>query len=82
MVMILLAFILNVFSKVNSSDNSFLIMNLVGSMSMMIYAVLIGSIPSLILNGVWAICAAWGLIHHTRKRKSKTEREIVVRGGE
>ncbi len=80
MTLILLAFILNVFTKMDSSDNIFLLMNLFGSIAMIIYAILIGTIPSLILNSVWALSAAWGLVHHTRKRKKKSK--IITRGGE
>jgi hypothetical protein len=85
MVLILVAFILNVFTKIDSSDNSFLLMNLVGSLAMVVYAMFIGSIPSFILNGVWACSAAWGLIHHARKKKNagkNSTKKISTRGGE
>ncbi len=74
MTLILLAFILNVFTKMDSADNVFLSMNLVGSVAMVVYSILIGATPSLILNGVWALSAAWGLVHHTRKRRNANKR--------
>ena len=67
MSLILLAFILNVFTKLQSSNTNFLLLNLCGSICMIVYALLIGSIPTLILNVVWAISAGWGIIHHKRR---------------
>ncbi|MBL1434275.1 hypothetical protein COB87_001745 [Candidatus Wolfebacteria bacterium] len=53
--LILLAFVLNNFKVLARDDLSYDFINAIGGWSMVLYAILIGSIPFAILNIVWAL---------------------------
>ena len=66
MIMILLAFILNVFLRIRSGSTEFLLLNLFGSLLLLWYSIALPSPPFLILNAVWSAVALWGLLHYGR----------------
>jgi hypothetical protein len=59
MLCILIAFIGDETGKLLPKDLSYQILNLVGSVLLAWYAVLLASIPFLILNAVWGMVAVW-----------------------
>jgi multisubunit Na+/H+ antiporter MnhB subunit len=67
MILILLAFILNVFQRLGSHTTEFLVLNLVGSVLLLAYAAMLPSPPFLVLNAVWSAVALWGLLHHGKR---------------
>ncbi len=78
MALILVAFVMNVFKRLESHSMAFLWMNLCGSALLTWYAILTRSPPFLILNAVWSVVALWGIIHHHPKvHKSYGKRQSV-----
>jgi hypothetical protein len=63
---ILVAFILNQLNKIKNDSLAYDLMNLIGSILLIWYAILLSSIPFLILNGVWAIISLKDIV--SRKR--------------
>ena len=61
MTVVLVAFVLNVTHRVTARDKSYLWLNIIGCAILVVYAVLLNSIPFLILNVVWALFAVSGL---------------------
>jgi hypothetical protein len=59
---ILVAFLLNQSEKLKNSDFRYDFMNLVGSAFLIAYAVILGSIPFIILNTVWGLVSLKDLI--------------------
>jgi len=68
--LILLAFFLNQTGKWTSGNVKYDLLNGVGSLLMVIYAVLLDSIPFLILNAVWALVSFKDVFKYLLKRKS------------
>jgi len=66
--LILLAYILNVFEKLNQNSLAFILLNLCGASLACLAAILMNYLPFIILEGVWAIVSLITLI---RKYKSK-----------
>jgi hypothetical protein len=62
MVLILIAFILTIFKYLDPNSKTDLLLNLIGSALLVWYALLLGSVPFLILNAVWACAAGWRLV--------------------
>jgi hypothetical protein len=62
MTLILVAFVLNVLKHVKATDRTYLWLNCIGSFTLIVYAVLLPSIPFMILNIVWTGAAIWGMI--------------------
>lgn len=52
---ILVAFILNQLNKLKNDSLAYDLLNAIGSLLLIWYAILLSSVPFLILNGVWAI---------------------------
>ena len=61
MAIVLIAFVLNVTHRVTAHDKSYLWLNVVGCAVLIVYAVLLSSIPFMILNAVWGAFAIIGL---------------------
>ena len=68
--LILLAFFLNQTGKWSVGNVKYDFLNGVGSLLMVIYAVLLDSIPFLILNAVWALVSFKDVFKYLVKRKS------------
>lgn len=62
MTIILVAFMLNLFKKITATDKSYILMNFIGGGLLVWYAVLLSSVPFIILNAVWSLSAAWELL--------------------
>lgn len=60
--LILLAFILNQTNKLSNDNFYYDLLNFVGSFLLVIYAIVTGAIPFLILNTVWAVASLRDLI--------------------
>lgn len=60
--LILLAFLLQTFKIMNSSSRAYLLLNLTGSGLACYGSYLIGSIPFMILEGVWCLVSMLGLL--------------------
>ncbi len=67
--LILLAFILEQTHHLKDTDIKYDILNLVGSVLLVIYAYLLRSFPFLILNSVWALVSLRDVVGDLRKRK-------------
>lgn len=63
MTLVLLAFLLNVSKVLNAQDRRYLFLNIIGSIILIWYAILLGSVPFIVLNAVWISAAVWGLFH-------------------
>lgn len=60
--LILLAFVLNVFSVISNKGVFFLLLNLLGASLACYASVLINYTPFIILEGVWALVSLVGLV--------------------
>ncbi|MBW6461614.1 MAG: hypothetical protein K0B07_01035 [DPANN group archaeon] len=71
MVLILIAFVLDEFHKLSVDSKSSILMNIAGSVLLIIYAYTLDSIPFIILNLVWFTSATYKLYDTVKDRKSK-----------
>lgn len=60
--MILLAFFLLMLKKISATSNSYLLLNIAGAGLTCYGAFLLGTIPFVVLEGVWCLVAVYGLI--------------------
>lgn len=67
--LILVAFFLNQIHKLSNDSFSYDFINLVGGVMLLVYAVLLSSIPFLILNSVWVIVSLKDVIVTVRKKR-------------
>lgn len=63
LILILLAFALNLIHKVTSKSKTYLWLNIVGSVFLAYYSWFLGSLPFLILQIVWALFSLAKLLH-------------------
>lgn len=63
---ILLAYILNVFGKLNKKDLAFILLNLIGACMACLASILMDYIPFIILEGVWALVSLFSLIKYIK----------------
>ena len=63
---ILLAYFLNLVGKINSTDLSFILLNLIGALMASIASVLINYMPFVILEGIWAIISFVALLKYKK----------------
>ena len=66
-VCILVAFLLDEFSKVNTKTVSYNLLNIMGSGLLMYYAYTLQSWPFVVLNGVWLLAAVIKLVKISQK---------------
>ncbi len=66
MVVILVAYLLELFEKVSPKNKGYIIANIIGSALLIIYAWFLNSIPFIILNAVWALGSIADLIKVSR----------------
>lgn len=59
---ILTAFVLNILRVLELDNVLYILLNLIGSGLMVVYAYLTNTIPFLILNSVWTAFSAYGLL--------------------
>lgn len=69
--LILLAFVLNVFSVISNKSVLFLLLNLFGAGLACYVSVLINYTPFIILEGVWAVVSFVGLVNNVREKGVK-----------
>ena len=69
LLLILFAFALNLFHFLNQRSISYNLMNIIGSGFLAYYALVLNSVPFLILQIVWGIFSLIKLIHVLVKRK-------------
>lgn len=69
--LILLAFVLNVFSVISNKSVLFLLLNLFGAGLACYASVLINYTPFIILEGVWAVVSFLGLVNNVREKSVK-----------
>ena len=62
MCILLMAYLLNQWGKMFAGLRSYNALNAVGAAMLTFYAVRLGSIPFVALEGVWAVSAAWKLL--------------------
>jgi hypothetical protein len=60
--LILLAYILNITSRLNVKDLPFILLNLLGASLACLASWLIGYYPFVVLEAVWAMASVYGLI--------------------
>ena len=65
---ILVGFLLNQTGKVTAQSWSYDAVNVLGSLLLLIYAYLLGSVPFLILNVVWLLVSAKGVLKSNKKQ--------------
>ena len=66
--LILIAFILEQTHRWKDTDLKYDVVNLLGSVLLIVYAVLLRSYPFLVLNGVWAIVSLRDVIVDLRRK--------------
>lgn len=64
---ILLAFLLNQINKLKNDDFVYDLLNFIGGFLLVIYAIVTGAIPFIILNTVWSVASLRDLIFKDRK---------------
>ena len=83
--MILLAFIGSSFNKISQTSLTYWLLNLVGGSLATVGAALMESIPFVVLETVWTVASALGLVKHLRpspeKRAERTEQADAARQG-
>ncbi len=72
--LLLLAFLLNLFSLMRSEGYPYLILNFVGASLAGYSSYLINSMPFVALEGAWALVAAVALVRKAFKRADHSER--------
>ncbi|MBT8297965.1 MAG: hypothetical protein KJO52_06485 [Maribacter sp.] len=65
---ILLAYVLNIFGKLEKKDITFILLNLIGASLACLASVLMKYLPFIILEGVWALVSLIALFNY---RKAK-----------
>lgn len=60
--MILVAYVLNIFEKVSTKDNVFILLNLFGAGIACFASILLNYIPFIILEGVWTLISLISII--------------------
>jgi hypothetical protein len=65
--MILAAFALNQFAGLDRHGSHYLVLNLVGAAILAVVAAMHGQWGFLLLQGVWAVVALWGMIGLVRR---------------
>ena len=68
---ILIAYILNVNGKLESSSISFILLNLIGATLACLASILMNYIPFIILEGVWTIVSLISLIKYKKWQEKK-----------
>jgi len=63
---ILLAYVLNVFGRLEKKDMAFILLNLIGASLACLASVLMSYIPFIILEGVWAIVSLIALFKYKK----------------
>ena len=63
---ILLAYILNVFDKLDNKDLVFILLNLIGAAMACLASILMKYIPFIILEGVWTIVSFISLVNRKK----------------
>ncbi len=66
---ILIFFLLNQTHKISSDSLSYDIANFIGALLLLIYAVLLSSLPFAILNGVWALVSLRDIFFDLKNRR-------------
>ncbi len=64
---ILLAYLLNVFGKLKTTDLGFIILNIIGAGLACLASALMAYIPFVILEGAWTIISIISLLKYRRK---------------
>lgn len=65
---ILLAYVLNIFGKLEKKDLTFILLNLIGASLACLASVLMKYLPFIILEGIWALVSLIALFNY---RKAK-----------
>ncbi len=66
--LILIAFILEQTHRWKDTDLKYDVVNLLGSALLIVYAVMLGSYPFLVLNGVWALVSLRDVIVDLKRK--------------
>lgn len=74
MLLILLAFFMNQANKWNNDDLIYDVVNLIGSIFLIIYAIPPLSWPFIVLNGVWAVVSLRDVVLDLTKQKNRKSR--------
>ena len=77
--LILLAFAANQFGRVDTSNLSYQISNLVGSVILTTVAVIEVQLGFILLEGTWALVSLWGTIRVLRGERSGEARQARLR---
>ncbi len=63
---ILLAYVLNIFGKLEKKDLTFILLNLIGASLACFASILMKYVPFVILEGAWALVSLIALLKHKR----------------
>ncbi len=69
--LLLIAFIANAFKRLSENSKRYHFLNLVGAGLLTWYAVLLDSVPFIILEGIWTLIAGWHLTRLAREGKNR-----------
>ena len=68
LVLILIAFVLNEFHRINANSKSYDVLNAVGAVLLAYYAFALNSLPFVVLNVIWAAVSLRDLFFEGRSR--------------
>ena len=71
--LILIAFAANVAGRMERETPLYLALNLVGAALACLSSIMIGFVPFVVLEGIWAMVAAWGLLAWLRRQRGTTD---------
>ena len=64
--LILLAYILNVFGRLQHQDLAFILLNLIGASLACLASVLMNYVPFIVLEAIWSLVSLVSLIRHRK----------------
>jgi hypothetical protein len=70
MFLLLVAFLLGQLGRLSAQSGSYNMLNVIGGGLLCYYAITLGSVPFLLLEGVWTASALWKLVLLTRRAEA------------
>ncbi len=70
-IMMLVAFLLNIMDKLDNDHPFYIFLNFIGSIMACIASIMIEYTPFIILEGTWALISGWGIYDYFKRLKEK-----------
>lgn len=71
-VLMVIAYYLNITDKLDDDDISYILLNLFGGVLAFIASYLISYYPFMILEGVWTLISVWGVYDYIKRKNGQT----------